>query len=42
MGALLIWGVCVLLSWFITPETMQDSYTESVNPNIELLVGDAE
>lgn len=42
IGALLIWGVCVLLSWVITPETMQDSYTESVNPNIELLVGDAE
>ena len=40
--AALVWGVSVALSWMFSPDAMKDSYTESINPNIEVLVGDAE
>lgn len=40
--AALVWGVSVALSWMFSPDAMKDSYTKSINPNIEVLVGDAE
>lgn len=42
IGALLLWGSCALVSWFISPNVMSDSYKDNINPNIEVLVGDAE
>ena len=40
--ASLVWGIAFGLSWALSPDTMKDSYTDCINPNIEVLVGDVE
>lgn len=40
--ASLVWGIAFGLSLALSPDTMKDSYTDCINPNIEVLVGDVE